>query len=382
MTSTFRLIIHYNSCQIIQSFTPDSDTSIVDLFGLVDISSITVVTNGEMIPFIYKPDKKVQISDIVSITKGLETITGEVLDINSDFVTIVNAEEVIQIRHPDRISLMQSDNEITHQMIMIDGRYTDKIHVSYICSSINWTPKCSIISGKGTIKLIISGIIDNSSHKNIEADTSLVSRGNKEYIQPSSISMKKSIISSNTNLDNVIFPIGKRVIYDKQFVQLSTYTVDYIKVYVNDVDTKIVNVGYTFTSPGFIPNCDVNVYDATMTYIGNSQLKEYRKDDEIIVYMGETSLVKCKNIITYSDTIEDDYVVNTKSVITTITNNTGKKIKFILKYFVGEDEYLFTNDVYSHAVMNEHVIIKMELFDSVTITSTIKTRQVKQVLVK
>ena len=101
------------------------------------------------------------------------------------------------------------------------------------------------------------------------------------------------------------------------------------KFYIHDVESSnVVENGYSFVSPFFLPAGDVYVY-IDSRYIGSFPFTETLEEESVEMMIGPTSSVSCISVI---EKTEEKTKITTK-----IYNKTNEDIDLTIKYYVGKN---------------------------------------------
>ena len=159
------------------------------------------------------------------------------------------------------------------------------------------------------------------------------------------MSMRMGEVETPTFQDYMTFPLNlKHLNPGHTYLPLLSFPLtksQRVYFYNLQKEQSPVQVGYIFDAPQNFPSCRVNVHDASGMFIGTSQLEEKRKDENVRMYLGETSTILTK---TYSTTENIPIKGNTlwsdtKVSITSQVKNTGEnKETVIARYYVGRSK--------------------------------------------
>lgn len=381
-----RLTIYSRSGHIVQKYS--AGTKSITLPKSAEIASIVIVNSDNVIvPFSYIPevDMSVALTDRstgaqteAAVIKDGQIITGKVLSLNPDSITLVNNNEITTIRKYDRVTANISE-DFSHPHLVL-ANTNKSITVSYLLSSIAWTciGTALIDSTQNVMYLRLAGNISNNTESNIHADTMLVSgdvyqhRGHQnirtEYapralmaVQTQSISGEK--VDTSLLEDYTKFNVGNRIIHNQDVAELGTWSFPVIKLYIHQTNQyDKVRFGYRFIAPGFIPGCSLNAYSVNAdqsidSYLGSNDIDESQLNDEVDIILGESTVLQCKSLIVVSSdvTVSDeatakqynlplevfakankdhDWHVVTEDLKVDITNHGTQAAVLVLKHYV------------------------------------------------
>jgi hypothetical protein len=383
ITQYNQLIVYSESGHMIQTFTGSTRT--IPLLKSVDISSIVVIDDtGSVLPFSYIPETNLGVSLInrstgekvsVNVTKNMETITGRVLSLSKEDVTLMVNNTVVIIRNYDRIAINSNEDNSYPSITLLKS--SRKFTLSYLFSDILWycVGTALIDIQQERLYLRLAGNINNNTDNDITGNVSLVS-GNvhqqKRYNVPEAMTLTsrkneapmkiKKVVSSQVE-DYIKYPIGNRTIHNKDVVELGVWEMAIIKIYVHMTnDDDRVTFGYRFPAPNYIPQCMVNAYSMNDNneigaYIGSDNIDESQKGDNIDIILGETTVLQCKDTITTENfTIKDETTARKYGIPMTLYNeNKGKGIEFNIIVESLLVEINNTNKIKSYLIIKHYV---------------------------
>lgn len=322
-----KLTIYSESGHVVEKYSQGNN--IIPISKSATLSSIIVVDDANtVIPFSYTPVTNIETSSIkdgviASVTKNDKVTTGSIMTWNGSTITLTTESNIVTIRNYDDVTISSTDN-YTRPTLIIDPNRNRTFTVSYLLDNISW--KCIgtalIDIEKHVMYLRLAGIITNNTGDNIRAVASLISgevyqnRNNyPTYLTPRySMAMATEAAPINnkrvgTNMleDYVKFNIGERIIHTNEDVaELGTWNFSVIKLYTYKTQGDVVNFGYRFTTPEYIPSCSINVYSMNSgngvdSYLGSDTIDESQKSDEVDITLGETTLLQCESTVTVSN---------------------------------------------------------------------------------
>jgi hypothetical protein len=320
-----QLTIYSRSGHIIQKYS--AGTKFITLPKSAEIASIVVMNSDNVIvSFIYTPELDMATAlrkTVVSVTKDNQTVTGQIISLNPDDVTLITNNEVTRIRNYDRVTASISE-DFSHPHLILE-KIDKPITVSYLLSSISWTciGTALIDSVKNIMHLRLAGNISNGTDSSIHADTILVSgdiyqyRGRQnvhsESYTPRALMaaqpMTSEKVSGNPLEDYVKFNVGNRIIHNQDIAELGTWSFPVVKLYIHQTNEQDkVRFGYRFIAPGFIPACSINAYSVKAdqsidSYLGSSEINESQQNDEVDIILGSSTLLQCQSSIVISSDI-------------------------------------------------------------------------------
>jgi hypothetical protein len=333
--ATTKLTIYSQSGHLVQRFSPE--TTSITLPKSAEIESIVVIDiEGRIIPFSYLPptsigssltDRQTGEKVDVTVSKNNQNITGKIITIDSDNVTLLQSSQITTIREYDQImvNLSGPNNDITQPRLIVET--TQPFTVSYLVSNIMWNCIGTILIDQklNQMHLRLAGNINNTTESNISAVTTLVSGEVHQHRQHSEakmfmarapMPMSSPPVNTNRLEDYTRYEIGDRLIRNTNIIELGTFNYPIHKIYVHQTNEKNrVQFGYHFTATEFIPSCSVNVYsmkDGSIdSYLGSNQIPESQSNDEIDLLLGESTILQCKSLIVVSDvTVKDEATLN------------------------------------------------------------------------
>ncbi len=327
---TSKLTIYSKSGHIVQQYS--SDVKSVILPKSTEISSITVIdANGNIIPFSYIPETTLGLSLTNPVTgekvyakviKDGQEINGKVLSLDSQNVTLMADGKLINIRKYDQVQVNIDDNVTRPRLIL---NTPNLFTVSYLLSNISWSCVGTALIDKNTMYLRLSGNITNNTETDINAEVTLVSgdvfQNRTETYAPKAMMMASSQIREPMRSDKVDkvmledyvrYDVGNKIIHNKDVAELGTWNFPFIKIYTHKIADDDVKFGYRFTTPDYLPECEINVYSINSNkqidaYLGTNQIEESQKGEEKDLMLGTSTVIKCKSsVIISNDVIIDN----------------------------------------------------------------------------
>lgn len=135
----------------------------------------------------------------------------------------------------------------------------------------------------------------------------------------------------------ITFLLGKMELYEeKNYIPLLISELDLEKVYVLNLETSKVRLGYITTLSHSLPHCQVNVNSNGM-FIGSVTFSEKRKGQELRFYLGKTTKVRAEINVAEEQIPVKDHVTHTKITVTGKIYGQGK---VIARYHVGKREVI------------------------------------------
>jgi len=372
-----KLTIYSKSGHIVQKY--NDNPKLITLPKSVKISSILILdSNGNIIPFTYIPETNLSVALTdrstgekveANVIKSDKISKGKILSFDSNNVTLMKDDQIINIREYDYITVGISD-DFTRPRLLLNN-ISQSFTLSYLLSNISWNciGTALIDNTKNLMYLRLAGIINNNTESDISADTILVS-GDVYQNNSSESSMYKSravFAASSAPISNPQvetsmledykkYKVGNRLIHNKDVSELGTSTFPIIKLYIhNTTDDNIVRFGYRFTAKDFIPSSSINVYSINKDndidgYLGSNEIEQSQNGDEIDIILGESTMLQCKSSIIISDvevdndtahkynlpTIRDkSWHITTEDLKVDIINHNTSPSSLVLKHYVG-----------------------------------------------
>lgn len=376
--------IYSNSGHIVEHHV--NSTGTIVLPKSVNIESIIVTDNkGNIIPFSYLPDTNLGIALTdrktgekvnVVVTKDSQKLTGKVMTLDASNVSLLVNGQITTIRNYDSVTVDIFEDS-TRPRIALDTQNTN-FTLSYLLPSIRWTCMGSVlIHPNNTMNLRLAGHIINDTEANLIGETFLVAGDvyqkpqrfyNNESYLPEAAPMalaasprSQRLTQPTTSMaeDYTVYSTGNRIIHKQDIAELSTATYPITKLYkhkTNDID--IVQFGYRFIATGFIPACDVNVYQVESnktisTFLGFTNIEESQSSDEIDLMLGRSTMLQCHSQLVISEVKADpppDHILVqphdhewhniTEELKVEIINHNSTNVVLLLKHYIGHKALL------------------------------------------
>ena len=373
-----KLTIYSKSGHIVQKY--NDNPKIIKLPKSVKISSILILdSNGNIIPFSYIPETNL-ISALTdrstgekveaNVIKSDKISKGKILSFDSNNVTLLKDNQMINIRDYDYINVEISD-DYTRPRLLLSNNISQSFTLSYLLSNISWNciGTALIDNNKNLMYLRLAGIINNNTESDISADTILVSGDvyqnpisetptykSRAVFASASVPMSSPQVETSMLEDYKKYTVGNRLLHTKDVAELGTWTFPIIKLYIHNTnDNNIVRFGYRFTSKDFIPSSSLNVYSINKdndidAYLGSNELEQSQNGDEIDIILGESTMLQCKSEIIINDVEVDNdlahkynlpiihdksWHITTENLKVEIINHNTTPSSLVLKHFVG-----------------------------------------------
>lgn len=349
----------------------------------VHVDSIIITgPQGEVIPFHYISNIPLIDSKVVTVKQGKEFLTGKLLSINGDDVSILINNKTVLIRNYDQI-MGDEGHGHAHPMIELHDHHHHALSVSYLFDDLKWRSKAIglIDPQRNTITFRLSALITNNSDEYITADTTLVSgnlnrkRSGKDVsIYPSALAKNIVIESGQSSVEDYTrYDIGRNQLNREIIVNLGNWTSPVVKVYVHNTETKnLIQYGFRFNAVDHIPDSIIDVYSLNNRkeidyYLGSDEIKESQVGEEIDIIIGESTKVRATTEIIPRDTVDialterynllgqeiveadilegnprakREWHIITERLKVDIANHNNYEINFVLKHYVGDKPLL------------------------------------------
>lgn len=328
-------IIEHN--KVSQLILPDS----------TDISSIIILdSKNNIIPFTINKDSYFGVGEPIIVIKDGSEYTGTILTVDDKNITILDGV-VRRIRNYDYLNTVKSFDSGQKIQINSSTQYT----ISYLVSNISWNGvgTATVDELKNVIHLHISANINNNLGKDIQGRCKLIAGNVNQYIKPEMKmrAMTQSIqhdepINGTSLEDYVSYDCGYRNLQKRNMIEFINISLNYSKIYTHITQTGAVNYGYTCKSPIFIPQCNINLYkikDSKMnSFIGSTHIQETQKNNTINMYIGESTLVECKSVVTSmsnNEKADNNWHITIEDISAKIRNLTKDNIILHIKHYIG-----------------------------------------------
>ena len=352
-----------------------------------EVSSIIIVdSKGKIIPFSYVApiDLNTALSEQnkndVVVSKRDIVVKGKILQWSGNEVSVLSKGTLQVVRDYDCIkSVFDEDSLLSHVML---PKTSNPVDISYLLPSVSW--KCNgtilIEEESSIINLNLSGKITNDTETEYKADVSLVSGDiyqyrNKQTYAPRAMlqaaaPMQDDAPPTSNPEDYTSYDVGTHVIKPNSIViaELGTTKIKGLKLYSFRTGADAVKFGYRFKAPGFLPACDVNVYNTAPNassiigpYLGSNHIDEKQKGDIVDLMLGDSTRVQCKSTVESSSIVITDketadkygltfqdsdnsekaqteakWRLVTDNIKVDISNRNEKDITLIIKHYVGD----------------------------------------------
>lgn len=260
---------------------------------------------------------------------------GILRNLSNDYVDLEIDNVLCRIRNYSSILQQFEKEEDEIDRIYVESRTS----LSYLFNQISWKPVYMIHLKDELASLNLNAIINTSQE--IEGEITLIA-GDFQYpsraLSKSENTDSSALVSIEKFSDYHIYNLGYLEI-DQQFPK-SIYLKDNIEVskfYSHDINSKnIVNTGYSFTAPDFLPSGSAYVY-LDSRYIGTFFISETQKDNSVELLIGPTSYLSCISNISIE---EDEY--RKIHIDTQIFNQNSTEVELTIRYYVGNASVLYS----------------------------------------
>lgn len=383
LTQTDNLLtIYSNSGHMVQYLPQGANTnSAITIPKSVNRSTIIVLADdGSVVDFQYLPatDLASAINNrvtgekvAVTVTKGEYEVTGTIVELGYDAITIAKEGELIRINNYDRLTLTAGANYLRPRLQFSRGQ--SPVTVSYLLNSIAWTCSGTAIIDGQTMYLRLSGTIKNTTETDIVATVKLVAGDVQQQSQvvnenypramlasaPPASRMKRDTVETALVEDYTSYEVGPQTIRGEAVVELGVWNIPVHKLYTHDTGSyDAVNYGYRFKAVDFVPACVVNVYTTGEnrpigSYMGSGRVDEAQQGDEVDLTLGGTTVVQCTSEVVVNDVEITDAQEATKyglilrdrtwrlvttQLTTTIRNVGDLPANLLIRHFIGDSK--------------------------------------------
>lgn len=320
-----------------------------------DISSILILdSKNNTIPFVIDKDTYFEANERVIVTKNGLEYTGSILNIDDRNITIFDGT-IKRIQKYDSVTNIKSFDSGLKLQIGSAVHYT----ISYLVSDISWTCVGTATIDKNKMQLHISANINNDLGNDFQGACKLIAGNVNQYIKPRmNMMMKEMSVSAQSSQpaessaleDYVSYDIGYKNLQKQNMFELVNIPLDCYKIYTHITQSGVVNYGYTCKPSIFIPKCHISLYEMKdgkiNSFIGSTNIRETQKNNIINMYIGESTLVECKSIVTSMTNIDEVNIAKYKlpnkgwqivfeNVSADIRNLTQDPISLKMKHYVG-----------------------------------------------
>lgn len=267
----------------------------------------------------------------------LRTLTNEYVDLEINNI-------LCRIREYSSILQEFEKNEDDENLIVLESPSI----LTYLFNSISWKPVYTVHLKNDIASLSLNANID--SVEELNGKFTLMT-GAFSYPKMNSRSLTPEISSEKFN-EYHSYELGLLKIEQHKPVQIfSKDEIEVSKYYSHDVNSKnIVNNGYSFVAPEFLPSGNVYVYisEDSSRYIGSFYITETLKEEFVELMIGPTTSVSCVSIIQEFDNDESKKV----NIETQIFNQNDNEIDLTIRYYIGDSTLLSTTQEITERVNN------------------------------
>jgi len=281
----------------------------------VKSSSLVILdTTGRVIPFKYHPQLTTP-SNIVTVIKGSNTTTGDLIELSDHSVTILSDQRLTVIKDYDLIRTSMLTPCPTPYLSIELPR--TPFTLSYLLDNITWKCIGTAIINHGYMTFRLAGQISNHTNRTFEGVTVLVSghlNTTEEHhpkLMRAAAPLSSSSVGSDMVEDFTRYDVGERIIHTKDIVELGIMEIGIQRLYVYITSSDIVSVGYRCDPQRYLPACDINMYTADAdglidAFIGTTKIEESRYHNSLDLIFGQSKMIECQTIIEQSDTDQFD----------------------------------------------------------------------------
>jgi len=292
--------------------------------SIEDLSLYVINKKNNPLPFSYKLfSRDININDSIKIINiDNEVLDGILIKKDNDFTTISIKTGIISINNKN----IKYIEKLNHSNIIMSEK-TDNLFVSYFTTDIVWTPIYHIHIQSNSINVSLLGLITNLSGKDITSSVNLISKyvNTRDTVYPktrnyialnSPIEYKGDIPSYE---DNINYSLGLIELPQyKKTVILTYYQVNVKHVIFIDLSyTTNIRNNYIFESHYDLPSGNAYVYKDEI-FLSESYIKELRKNNDVYLDLGISTMVNIKNYIYERINVEkenmDTVLLNNKDV--------------------------------------------------------------------
>lgn len=307
------------------------------------------------------------IGDEVAISEEIGTyakyVNGKIKSIQNDYIEIVaeieNKTRTYRVMDYKQIAVNQ---ESTDSHVQVDlTELSGNLQLSYLFNNIGWGAHYNIVFNDNKIELFkMVGKIYNNNKK-LSGDVVLVAGNISKPRQDMVTRSMMTEVASDQKLgmtegkfeEHYRYNVGSQCIKDTLNIDLIAESgIESTKYYIHDMESyDQVAYGYRLLAPKFLPEGDMYLYHRSnndIMYFGTSRIKETREGTKVSFTVGATTQVKIESVVqtsTTSVTPDDTHTQELQNVLinTTLKNLTGKLAVVILRYYVGNDKVISTN---------------------------------------
>ncbi|SNW62379.1 Hypothetical protein ORPV_475 [Orpheovirus IHUMI-LCC2] len=341
-----------------------------DLPNTVDISSISITSGNNSLPFSIKTNSsQMKFGTDVKIQTTEGVYDGKFISRNDGLTSMFIDDRIISFNNKDVITISYPFSRLYNNVINIQYDNKQDVNISYTFNDLYWYPihhlYISTLTKIPTLTYRTYAIIVNNTDDNIYSDYTILTAGrNNETRNPSYIMKAQAMvaetasfslptndaISATESSDIIQFYLEKQKIDINGNSRINipinndTPSVEYSHAMVIDLyDTPNINNTYIFVNPKTNVSGPVYVYRDSQ-YISKSYLKEQREGSKIYLSLGESSALRIddyvytrKNVIDKSPVEQDSESIHEKRLVEinvsgTIINAAGQDYKVILEH--------------------------------------------------
>ena len=261
-----------------------------------------------------------RIGSEVIVTKDGVELKGILKNLTDDKAEIEIDNEVL-CRIKNYSSVLQEINNSINTITV-----GDVSNLSYLFHSVGWTPIYTINLAEDIASISCTANI--YSYSELTADISLIAGSFSSTVRMNSTSDKYDQFHS--------YDLGNTTIKDTETVHIFAESgLEVSNFYTHDVSSEVVNHGYSFISPRFLPEGKVYFYDQSR-YIGIFEVKETLESSAVELIIGQTTEVTCLSTIQS----QESEGIMTTILKTKIINEKNCNVDLTIKYYIGKSTLL------------------------------------------
>jgi hypothetical protein len=252
-------------------------------------------------------------SQKITVCKRDHLITGDLVALDDDNVTLIADQKLIVIREYDRIR-MEQPVPATSAYISLPPPL-NPWQLSFLLPKITW--KCVgtalIDLNNETLLLRLTGQISNLTDQTFEGIVTLVSGSQNSPIESGPRLMRAMAVPDPNEAeplaDYVRYDIGAQRVGSNTHAELGLISMPVSKIYFHDTETRDrVTFGYRCAPQRYLPQAVISIYSmggdgGIDAYLGATAIPESRFRTDLDLMVGRTTTLQCTSLIQRAESL-------------------------------------------------------------------------------
>lgn len=273
---------------------------------------------GQILPFTYHSPPTTP-THTITVCKNDHLITGELVTLDDDNVTLIADQKLTVIREYDRIRMEQPVASKSAHISLVPP--THPFSLSFLLSELQW--KCVgtalIDTHNDNILLRLTGQILNSTQQILEGVVVLVSgqlqTGKLPLVNRSEAKMMRAAMAAPIEIepvavsDYVRYDVGECQLGSEALAELGLLSLPVTKIYFHGTESgNRVRFGYRCAPQRYLPAASLDIYSIDAqggidSYLGSSSIPESRFRSDLDLILGGTTTLQCTTLLERSDSL-------------------------------------------------------------------------------